>query len=482
MRVLTLLHRWWGVAFCLLFAMWFASGIVMHFVPFPSTGEADRFAALLPIDPDHVGHGPAEAVAKSGIAEVLRVRLVGRSDGPIYLISGPSAFRTLRANDLADGAVNSTRTALDIANAYARARGLDTARARAGKSIAYDQWSVAGDFDSDRPLYRVALDDISGTELYVASTTGDVVLVTTHRARVLNYIGSIAHWIYPTALRHHLQAWAVLMWWLSLLAWIGAGFGVVIGLAQLTVGSGSAASPYRGLQAWHYRFGLICAPFVLTWAFSGWLSMDDGRWLKGRDARADARAIAGTADWSSLSPGERGGAGVKEIEWFAFGGNIYRRERATPEQQRLYETSPNITPRDGGLLRAGEIDHAIGHLATGCAPASIIATSDDGAVKSRMPDAPVFRAVCGDSWFAIDGASGALLDRLDAPQRAYRQLFESLHTLRFWPLTSHPLLRTILIVALCGCGFAFNLTGVVIGVRRLLISLRALTRWKTKVP
>ena len=40
MRVLTLLHRWWGVMFCLLFAMWFASGIAMHFVPFPAPSEA----------------------------------------------------------------------------------------------------------------------------------------------------------------------------------------------------------------------------------------------------------------------------------------------------------------------------------------------------------------------------------------------------------------------------------------------------------
>jgi hypothetical protein len=34
LRALTLFHRWLGVAFCLLFATWFASGIVMHFVPF----------------------------------------------------------------------------------------------------------------------------------------------------------------------------------------------------------------------------------------------------------------------------------------------------------------------------------------------------------------------------------------------------------------------------------------------------------------
>ena len=40
MRILATLHRWWGVAFCLLFAMWFASGIVMHFVPFPAQRTA----------------------------------------------------------------------------------------------------------------------------------------------------------------------------------------------------------------------------------------------------------------------------------------------------------------------------------------------------------------------------------------------------------------------------------------------------------
>ena len=39
MPLLAIVHRWWGVVFCLLFAMWFASGIVMHFVPFPARSE-----------------------------------------------------------------------------------------------------------------------------------------------------------------------------------------------------------------------------------------------------------------------------------------------------------------------------------------------------------------------------------------------------------------------------------------------------------
>ena len=46
-------------------------------------------------------------------------------------------------------------------------------------------------------------------------------------------------------------------------------------------------------------------------------------------------------------------------------------------------------------------------------------------------------------------------------------LFRTLHKLDFEPLTSHPELRASLIVALCLCGFAFSLTGVVLGWRRL---------------
>ena len=76
MRALILLHRWLGVAFCLLFAMWLASGIVMHFVSFPALTEAERFAGLAPIDLGGVKTGPAEAATASGFSHVTRVRLM----------------------------------------------------------------------------------------------------------------------------------------------------------------------------------------------------------------------------------------------------------------------------------------------------------------------------------------------------------------------------------------------------------------------
>jgi hypothetical protein len=194
MRILATLHRWWGVAFCLLFAMWFASGAIMHFVPFPDRHESA-------ITPD-----------------------------------------------------------------------IDAARGRAERND-YDQRTVSGEYDRDRPLDRIALNDDAGTEVYLSAQTGAVVLTTTRGSRVANYLGSIPHWIYPTPLRHHMSVWLNLLWWLSLLGTIGAGLGVLIGVVKLGVAIRDKAWPYQGLQAWHHALGLMLAPFVLMWIFSGFLSL-----------------------------------------------------------------------------------------------------------------------------------------------------------------------------------------------------------------
>src|ERR1700742_2626661 len=107
MKALVLLHRWLGVGFCLLFAMWFASGIVMHFAPFPSLTETERFAGLLPIDVSRLQHGPDEAVVASHIGDVRRVRLIQRVDGPVYIVSSASKPAAVHATDLSNAAVAS---------------------------------------------------------------------------------------------------------------------------------------------------------------------------------------------------------------------------------------------------------------------------------------------------------------------------------------------------------------------------------------
>lgn len=179
MGAIALSHRWLGIAFCLLFAMWFATGIVMHFVPFPSLTEAERFAGLAPVDPGEIRISVGDAVAASGIVDAARVRLIQRIDGPVYIVSGPARSRAVRASDGQDASVISADAALVIVRAHARQRGLDAARAAIAGHSDYDQWSVPNGSDRHRPLFRAALGDAAGTEVYVSSSTGEVVLDTT---------------------------------------------------------------------------------------------------------------------------------------------------------------------------------------------------------------------------------------------------------------------------------------------------------------
>ena len=86
----------------------------------------------------------------------------------------------------------------------------------------YDQWSVPNVFDRHRPLFRVALGDAVGTDIYVSSVTGEVVLDTTRSERWWSFFGSVLHWIYPTLLRSNWVLWDKVVWTLSLLALIAA--------------------------------------------------------------------------------------------------------------------------------------------------------------------------------------------------------------------------------------------------------------------
>ena len=472
MRAVVLLHRWLGVVFCLFFAMWFASGIVMHFVPFPTLSDAARVGGLAPLDLTALAHGPADAVAAGGIEDATRVRLLQRPDGPVYLVSGASGVVALHAADLSHAAVSGAPLALAIATDYARHWHLSFAAATS-ELTSYDQWTVSSAFDRHRPMFRIALDDGLGTEIYVSSRTGEIVLATTRYQRGWNYVGSVAHWIYPTVLRRHQAVWSDLVWGLSFAALIGAAAGAAIGVWRLEVGSGRAISPFQGWQALHHWLGLICLLFVLSWIFSGWLSMDDGLlFSSGNPTIAEATAITGRPAWDAVPDAEtrQVAATAQEVEWFAFGSRIYRRERIGVDQQRLFladgQTGAANSARS--FLTSAEVDAAVGRLARACEPARAIDAADAYRPATVLRDHPIYRSVCGDVWFQIDGASGMVLEKLDRSRRVYRWLFEALHTLDFPVLTARPALRASLIVVLCGCGLAFSLTGVVIAWRRVM--------------
>ncbi|OAF10618.1 hypothetical protein AYJ54_10085 [Bradyrhizobium centrolobii] len=469
MGVIVLLHRWLGIAFCLLFAMWFATGIVMHFVPFPSLTEAERVAGLAPLESTAAVVAVADAVAASGVTDARRVRLIQRSDGPVYIVSNSLRMRAVHTSDGADAAVTSPDIALAIARDHAGRRGLDATRAAIVARADYDQWSVPNGFDRHRPLFRVALGDVAGTEVYVSSGTGEVVLDTTRSERGWNLAGSVLHWIYPTVLRSNWPLWDRVVWTLSLLALIAAVLGAVLGITRVRV-------PYRGWHALHHVIGLVATVFVLTWIFSGWLSMDHGRlFSRGQLTRAEASAAGVAPDWTAAVSLDREplSPSIREVEWLAFDGRLYRRDRLVLDKQVLSGVGESALDQRTGFLSPREVEGFVARLATGCSAPSALAANDDYPAQSIVPSAPVYRVRCGDVWFDVDGADGSVLQRLDASRRAYRWLYSALHTLDFPILLAHPSLRDGLIVGLCALGLGFSITGIVIGWRRLRLSCAA---------
>jgi hypothetical protein len=370
--------------------------------------------------------------------------------------------------------------ALAVALDHAQRRGMDVARARVSALASIDQWTVSSSLDPLRPLFRVSLNDQPDTELYVSSITGEVVRDTTRRERWWNYAGSVAHWIYPTALRSRPAVWNATVWWLSFAALIAALAGSMLGIYGMKAANGRSVSSYQGWHKWHHLLGLACMIFVLSWIFSGWLSMDSGRLfstgaLTTQEAGKIASAPAPT--WDSLSKEEwrPTTATAKEIEWLVFDEKFYRRERMGLETQRLFaidaDAGTPAMPRE--FLEAREVGLFVERLASGCNAPIIVTADDNYGISSPMPHAPLYRSVCGEVWYHVDGASGMLLERLDPSRRAYRWLYSALHTLDIPALAVHPAWRSALILILCGCGFVFSLTGVVIGWRRLRLQFSA---------
>jgi hypothetical protein len=254
--------------------MWFLTGAILHFVPYPALADAERLERSPRVDLAHVAIEPSIAIRRAPDASA--VRLVSVLGHPTYILERQSA-----PADAIDAETGLPRLLLSQSEAAAAAAAFQgsVATSVAGP-LRYDQWTVADQFDPFRPFYRVTFDDPAATILYVSARSGEVLQRTTFKERAWNWCGANLHWIYFSALRIHWRVWDESVWWLSLIAMLAASAGVWLGIVRLMAVRRmprKGLTPFRGWLGWHHRLGLFCSVFVMTWIFSGWLSMDHGR-------------------------------------------------------------------------------------------------------------------------------------------------------------------------------------------------------------
>jgi uncharacterized iron-regulated membrane protein len=466
-RWLFIVHRWLGIVSCLLFAMWFLSGLVMIYVPFPALEQSERLAGLPKIDWRLVRTSLAAPLRTGALDAPPRILLLEmRGALPIWRASlSGNEERDFLALDGAPLSPPTERQARDIAERFGRRPIVDVMR------VERDQWTVAGGFDRHRPLWKAELAGSDGRILYVSGKTGAVVLDTDARERFWNWLGSVPHWLYPTVLRQNNTVWRQVVMWVSGPCIVAGVTGFWIGILRTRFGrrryKSGRMSPYRGWMAWHHWTGLVGGVFLIAWIFSGWLSVDPFRLFASGGVDPAAKAAyervdwPGTPDYSRLA---RIAEGAKQVELAWVGGRPLL-ELRWPErtlvldERTLQPFRPRIAP---SVLVPGSRITAIERLT-----APDVYWYDVG----KLPRLPVLRVRFDDpaqTWVYLDPASGRLLGDIDARGRLYRWLFDLLHKWDLNQLTLNRPAWDVLLWVLSILGLITSISGIWIGWKRLV--------------
>ncbi|GGF55337.1 peptidase [Azorhizobium oxalatiphilum] len=465
-------HRWLGIASCLLFAMWFASGLVMMYVAYPGQSDAARRAILPPIAWDQVAITPADAITRTG-GKVRDVALQMRGRTPVYRLTDEAGqVIILSAEDgrRLDGMTADDATQLARENLKSPSAALIDTRDR-------DQWTVAQGYNAHRPLHLIALNDGAGGEAYVSARTGEIVLQTTAHERFWNWLGAVPHWIYFTPLRTNGLLWANVVLWISGFCIAVAVTGIWIGILRVRLGKsrykGGRVSPYRGWMLWHHISGLIGGIAVLTFIFSGWMSLNPGNAF----TRSPLPATAQTAyrgDGGGPFPGDiarwgRQHAQAVEAHLIWFSGRPLVLLADARSQLALLDA-------DGApvALSDADIAKAAGPLLPGTPIARVTRlTAYDAYWYShhRERPLPVVRVEFADdarTWIHIDPATSRIVGASTSSGRVYRWLYNGLHSLDLNILLQNRPAWDLVMWTLSLFGLVISVSSVVIGWRRLV--------------
>jgi hypothetical protein len=473
------LHRWLGVAFCVLFAIWFFSGIVMMYWTYPEVSAADRLARAEVLDSLSARITPATAFASLDVPKTpSRVTLEIFEHRPAYRFRLGRSTERLVFADTGEPVPDVTQ---DLARHIAASwTGQPEAAARFDGVIdAEDQWTVSGAFRSLRPLFKFAWPN--GEEVYVSSVSGQVEQFTTRATRVAAYFGAIPHWMYFTPLRKNGVLWSKVVIWASGIATAAAVLGLIV---AVWIALPAKRIPYAGVKRWHTILGLCFGLIASTWSFSGMLSMDPFP-IEGDDdsGLAISQALRGgkldIKAFDAKNPGEAlqqlGIAlRVKQIELGTFDGRPVYTLRESPAEMR-------IVPVAGAPMTEFEYAHVFDIAAMAVAPVAVaerrVVTSYDAYYLDRQHQRPLpvlFMRLNNpqQSMYYIDPKTARIVASYTSGGRLNRWLYHGLHSMDLpWLYAHRPAWDIVVLVLMLG-GAALSVTSLILAIQFLKRKLR----------
>jgi hypothetical protein len=503
-------HRWMGIAFGVVFVVWFISGIAMMYVRMPVLSEAERLGHRKPLDLSTARVSPAEAMRAHGI-ESGGVQIEMHYDGrPIYRFSGGAKVYA----DYGERVPGVGRTAaVEMIRNWVPSPFAGSVRYD-DYLLDSDQWTLYTEQRSSVPLHRITVGDPAGTVYYVSETTGEPTMKTDRRGRFWGYISAVLHWTYFTSFRRQTGLWQFVIAWGSLIGAVMCLLGMVVGVVRLRVKkyrlrAGPSHSPYAGWMKWHHYTGLVFGILTITWAFSGAMSLSRPfPNMRNSPATAAQRtAVSGSPlDMDAVTLDRlRAGLAVfqpsfapKSIEVRQFRGQPYlighqpppawsyekeigsQEERFEPRQAHLIV--PLLAPEHGGFARFA--DAKMWDVAKAAMPGTPIAdatwlTEYDSYYYDKNGDRPlpVLRVRYADeaaTWLYLDPGLGTMTKQ-DRGGRWNRWLYHGLHSLDFPFLRYKRPLWDIVVILLSIGGAVLSATTLLPSWRRLVRHARRLT-------
>ena len=481
-RFLILSHRYLGIALCLLFCLWFASGFVIIYTGgMPQLSEAERLARLPVLNLSAVELSPQ--AARAALRRTDFPTLTTRLGRPAYVFTG-NTVQVLFADNgelLTSSMISSRQIAADFLSAPPDA--LD----RVGLIESVDQWTLG--LRSELPLQKYRSDDGQGSEVYVSPSRGRVVLYTTSRDRLLAWLGAIPHWLYFLPLRADTTLWSATVIGLASVGVIFVALGLVLMFTQLRWRHWPnllRAIPYHGLMKWHYMLGIGFGWCVLTWVFSGLLSMEPYSWNRASgmsfDAVAYFRSRAGVSAFESEAPAADLAViegSLKEVNFHVFAGKRFYElsiggDSSTGAISREFREVTSMEPlglfTDAQIL--AQLEPAV---AANMVAAEILNEYDNyyygrNSRRQMAPPLPVLRVEFDDlagSRYYLSLQTGELEFVSHRANRRERWLYRGLHSLDFNFLYPYRPAWDVVVWLLLAGGLLLSLLGAYLGLSRV---------------
>lgn len=268
-RICYTIHRMLGTILSILFLMWFLSGFVMIYHTFPRIKPSDRYRIMQAL-PDSIPANDSILNLASGL-KITKLNLKVIDKQPVYQITTKDS--TYYIPELAP---DRTPKSINQITEYAKLW-CDAAVIKIDTLTEVDQWIPFGYLKKEMPIYKFYFADNDKHQLYVSSKSGEALQFTDKNSRFWAWLGAIPHWIYFTSLREDAQVWSNTIVVLCIIGLVMCIAGMVLGIRSYIIQfrkRKGLKSPYKKvIYKWHHILGFFFGIFVITFTFSGMMSL-----------------------------------------------------------------------------------------------------------------------------------------------------------------------------------------------------------------